>query len=84
MPRSATQKRPETLSHSLTRVVAKRERVVVHRRGKAVAALIPLEDLALLEELDDRLEVEEALKVLNDPADMIIPWDQAKTELDRA
>ena len=59
MPRTATQKRPETFSHSLARVVTKKERVVVHRRGKAVAALIPLEDLALLEELEDQKDVEE-------------------------
>ncbi|MBM4255916.1 MAG: hypothetical protein FJ147_08470 [Deltaproteobacteria bacterium] len=48
MARAATQKRPETFSRSLARVVTKNERVVVRRRGKAVAALIPLEDLALL------------------------------------
>ena len=84
MPHSAPQKTRRTISNSLTRVVTKGERVKVHRRGKAVAALIPLEDLALLEELEDRLEVEEALKVLNDPTDVIIPWDQAKTELDGA
>ncbi len=59
MPRPTTQKRQETFSHSLSRVVTKRERVVVHRRGKAVAALVPLEDLARLEELDDRLDVED-------------------------
>jgi len=59
MARAATQKRQETFSHSLTRVVTKGERVVVHRRGKAVAALIPLEDLALLEELEDQKDVEE-------------------------
>lgn len=84
MPPLATQKTHRTVSNSLTRVVTKGERVKVHRRGKAVAALIPLEDLALLEELEDRLEVEEALKVVNDPTDVIIPWDQAKTELDGA
>jgi antitoxin (DNA-binding transcriptional repressor) of toxin-antitoxin stability system len=37
----------------------KGERVVVHRRGKAVAALIPLEDLALLEELEEQKDIEE-------------------------
>jgi antitoxin (DNA-binding transcriptional repressor) of toxin-antitoxin stability system len=84
MSRPVAQKTHRTISNSLTRVVTKGERVKVHRRGKAVAALIPLEDLALLEELEDRLEVEEALKVLNDPTDVIIPWDQAKTELDGA
>jgi hypothetical protein len=33
--------------------------VKVHRRGKAVAALIPLEDFALLEELEDQKDIEE-------------------------
>ena len=59
MPRAAAQKTHRTVSNSLTRVVTRRERVVVHRRGKAVAALIPLEDLALLEELEDQKDVEE-------------------------
>lgn len=84
MAHSAARKYPETFSRSLTRVTTKSERVVVRRRGKAVAALIPLEDLALLEELEDRADMEEALKVLNDPTDEIISWDQAKTELDTA
>lgn len=81
MPRLATQKRQETLSHSLARVVTKRERVVVHRRGKAVAALIPLEDLALLEELEDRLDVEEAERRLADPSDKMVPYEQVRREL---
>ena len=59
MPRVAAQKTHRTVSNSLTRVVTRRERVVVHRRGKAVAALIPLEDLTLLEELEDQKDVEE-------------------------
>jgi len=46
---------------------------VVHRRGKAVAALIPLEDLALLEELEDRADVQEAERRLADPNDKAIP-----------
>lgn len=81
MPRLATQKQQETLSHALTRVVTKRERVVVHRRGKAVAALIPLEDLALLEELEDRLDVEEAERRLADPNEVSIPYEQVRKEL---
>ena len=81
MARSATHKRPETFSHSLTRVVTKRERVVVHRRGKAVAALIPLEDLALLEELEDRADVQEAERRLADPNDKAIPYEQVRQEL---
>jgi PHD/YefM family antitoxin component YafN of YafNO toxin-antitoxin module len=81
MARSATQKRLETFSHSLTRVVTKRERVVVRRRGKAVAALVPLEDLALLEELEDRADVQEAKRRLADPNGKAIPYEQVRQEL---
>jgi PHD/YefM family antitoxin component YafN of YafNO toxin-antitoxin module len=78
MPRPATQKRQEPFSHSLTRVVTKRERVVVHRRGKVVAALIPLEDLTLLKELEDRLDIEEAERRLADPNEVPIPYGRSK------
>ena len=53
----------------------------MHRRGKAVAALIPLEDLALLEELEDRLDVEEAERRLADPNEVPIPYEQVQKEL---
>ena len=81
MARSATQKRPETFSHSLTRVVTKRERVVVHRRGKAVAALIPLEDLALLEELEDQQDIEDyraAKEEWERDGRKTVPWAKIK------
>jgi PHD/YefM family antitoxin component YafN of YafNO toxin-antitoxin module len=81
MARPVMQKTQNTVTNSLTRVVMKGERVVVHRRGKAVAALIPLEDLALLEELEDRLDVEEAERRLADPSDKSIPYEQVRREL---
>ena len=81
MPRAAAQKTHRTVSNSLTRVVTRRERVVVHRRGKAVAALVPLEDLALLEELEDRADVQEAKRRLADPNDKAIPYEQVRQEL---
>ena len=84
MPHPATQKTHSTVSNSLTRVVTKRERVVVHRRGKAVAALIPLEDLALLEELEDQKDVEEyrAAKVeWEREGRKTVPWEKIKADL---
>ncbi len=35
------------------------ERIVLHRRGKNIAALVLVEDLALLEELEERLDAED-------------------------
>ncbi len=84
MPRLATQKRQETFSHSLTRVVTKGERVKVHRRGKAVAALISLEDLALLEELEDEKDVEEyraAKAEWERDGRKTVPWAKIKADL---
>jgi len=56
------------------------ERVVLQRHGKDVAAVVPVEDLALLEELEDRIDLEAARKALRDkkPA---IAWDALKREL---
>ena len=59
MTRLAADKACENFSDTLDRVVAKGERIILHRQGKNVAALIPVEDLALLEELEDRLDAED-------------------------
>lgn len=77
MPRLAVSKAQEAVS----RVTKKRERIVLQRRGKDVAALVPLEDLALLEDLEDRLDVEEAQRRLADPNDKTIPYEQVRREL---
>ena len=81
MARIAVHKVQETFSDTLSRVIDKRERIVLHRRGKNVAAIIPAEDLDLLEELEDRFDIVEALKILDDPDSEFVPWEQAKDEL---
>jgi hypothetical protein len=46
--------------------------------------MIPVEDLALLEELEDRLDAEEAEKILaraKAKREKPIPWDKAKQKL---
>lgn len=60
MPRSrlpATKVR-ERLSQVLNEVSARGDRVVLVRDGKEVAAVISMEDLALLELLEDRYDLE--------------------------
>ena len=61
MARSTTSKAKESFSETLERVVNKRERVIVRRRGKNVAAIVPLEDLAALEEMEDRQDAKDFL-----------------------
>jgi PHD/YefM family antitoxin component YafN of YafNO toxin-antitoxin module len=58
--------------------------VVITHRGKDLAALVPIEDARFLEELEDRLDLEEARAALAeakaDP-EQSIPWETLKAEL---
>lgn len=55
------------------------ERTVLHRRKKPVAAVVPIEDLELIERYEDELDVREAKKALKDKRR--IPWEQVKKDL---
>jgi prevent-host-death family protein len=54
------------------------ERVIVHRRKKPVAAVVPLSDLDLLEQIEDRIDLEDARKRLHEPT---VPWKKIKKDL---
>ena len=54
------------------------ERVIVHRRKKPVAAVVPISDLELLEQLEDRIDLEDARKRLREPT---VPWTKIKKDL---
>lgn len=69
------------LSDTLNRVAYKGERIVLHRRGKDVACLIPMEDLNLLEALEDQLDVEEVKRRLADPKEVPVSYKKARKEL---
>jgi len=49
----------ERFDDQLERAVKHKERVVLTRRGKSVAALVPIEDLNFLEAIEDQLDAEE-------------------------
>ncbi len=86
MIRLASGKVREDFAETVNRVAYGGERIVLHRRGKDLAAMIPIEDLALLEELEDRLDVEEAEKILAQAkakGEKPIPWERAKKKLGR-
>jgi prevent-host-death family protein len=51
-------------SDTVNRVAYGRERVVLHRRGKEIAAVVPIEDLKLLEALEDRMDLADARAAL--------------------
>ncbi|OFW08632.1 MAG: prevent-host-death family protein [Acidobacteria bacterium RIFCSPLOWO2_12_FULL_59_11] len=84
MARTTTSKAKESFAETLRRVASKRERVIVRRQGKDVAAIVPMEDLAALEELEDRRDLKLARKALADAkkkGEKPIPWTKAKKEL---
>jgi len=55
------------------------ERIIVHRRKKPVAAVVPIEDLEFLEKLEDEIDVKAAREALKDPR--TIPWETIKKKL---
>jgi prevent-host-death family protein len=68
----------QNFSDILNRAAFGRERVIIHRGKKAVAAIIPIEDYNFLEQLEDRIDVREARKRLSEPT---IPWTKIKKDL---
>jgi len=74
----------DNLADALNRVAYKGERIVVERHGKEVAALVSLDDLALLNALEDRIDMEaarEALAEMKTKGRKPIPWETVKRQL---
>ena len=69
----------ENFAEVVNRVFSKGERVVIRRHGKDVVVLIPVDDLALLEKLEDYLDVEAAREALKEPGG--IPLQDLKAAL---
>jgi antitoxin (DNA-binding transcriptional repressor) of toxin-antitoxin stability system len=66
----------DAFGDTVNRVAFKGERIVLERHGKAVAALVSVEDLSLLEDLEDRADLEEARRALQDPER--IPYEEIR------
>ncbi|MDD5327599.1 MAG: type II toxin-antitoxin system Phd/YefM family antitoxin [Phycisphaerae bacterium] len=57
--------------HSFTdianRVMFGDERICIEKNNKPAVAVVPIEDLEILEALEDKIDLEEALKMLKKP-----------------
>ena len=72
----------ETFAELVNRAAYGHERVLVARRGRPVAAIVPIEDIELLEQVEDELDLEAAREALADPENAVpIPWEQVKADL---
>lgn len=69
------------LADIINRSAFGKERIVLTRRGKQLVAVVPIEDLQRLDELDDRLELEELERRLADPTEKPIPYQRVRKEL---
>ena len=56
------------------------ERTIIRRHGKEVAAVVSIEDLRALEQLEDRLDLEDARRIMKKPG-RLIPWEKVKADL---
>src|SRR5947207_8259776 len=52
------------LADILNRAAYGKERVVLTRRGKDVAAIVPMDDLNMLEAIEDHMDLKESEKIL--------------------
>ena len=72
----------ETFAELVNRAAYGHERVRVVRRGRPVAAIVPIEDVELLERLEDEVDLQAARAALGDPENAVpIPWEKVKSEL---
>lgn len=56
----------DRLADALNRVAYGGERIILRRRGKGVAALVSMEELAILEELENKADIAAAKKALKE------------------
>ncbi len=72
----------EQFSDLLNRVTLQKERIILTRRGKEIAALVPLEDLALLQESRDKIDLQDATEALKQArSGGAVPLETLKEEI---
>jgi prevent-host-death family protein len=82
MNKISTVEAREQLSEVINRAAYGKERIVLTRRGKDLVAMVPLDDLRLLEELEEQLDlaaVKQAWKAQGKKP--LRSWTEAKKKL---
>jgi prevent-host-death family protein len=69
----------EKFADIVNRVEYRGERIIVRRHNRDVAAVIPIEDLELLQKVEDQMDIKDALRALKEPRGK--PAKQIRTEL---
>jgi len=70
------------LSEIINRAAFGKERMILTRRGKEIVAVVPIEDVKLLEALEDRMDLEEAREALSEAKKKgTVSWEKMKKAL---
>ena len=70
------------ISEIINRAAFGKERMILTRRGKELVAVVPIEDVKLLEALEDRIDLEEARAALSEVKKKgTVSWEKIKKEL---
>ncbi len=80
MTRMTASQLREDLASAINKVAFGGERIILRRNSKDVAALVSIQDLALLRELEDRRDLAAMKKAIDEPG-ANIPWAEAKKKL---
>lgn len=70
------------ISEIINRAAFGKERMILTRRGKELVAVVPIEDVKLLEALEDKMDLEEAREALSESKKKgTVSWEKMKKEL---
>jgi prevent-host-death family protein len=70
----------EDLAEAINKVAFGKERIILQRNNKDVAAIVSMEDFNLLRELEDKHDLA-AMKEAMEEKGENIPWESAKKEM---
>ena len=65
----------------INRVAYGKESFVLTRRGEPLAAIVSIDDLKLLQEIEDQMDIDDARKARNEPGENI-SWEKLREELE--
>ena len=71
----------KNFANIINQVAFGNESFVLTRRGEPIAAIVSMKELKLLQDLEDRIDIEDAWKSKNEPGEPI-PWEVLKKELE--
>lgn len=73
----------EQFAELINRVVHSKERVILTRRGKEIVAIIPFEDLEILQQSQDKSDLHEAIESLTEARNIgTLSLDSLKKDID--